>query len=112
MNTGMGFLCVYSITSYASFTEVKKYRDLICKVKDTDNVPIVIAGNKSDLVSRNFVLRFILFNYIVNYLILRFLLFGVFFYDSSGCVTFIQFINCGFCAFYGSKSDVSGYQCW
>eukprot|EP01113_Clastostelium_recurvatum_P010199 TRINITY_DN1501_c0_g1_i4.p1 TRINITY_DN1501_c0_g1~~TRINITY_DN1501_c0_g1_i4.p1 ORF type:complete len:140 (-),score=11.53 TRINITY_DN1501_c0_g1_i4:57-476(-) len=43
MNTGMGFLCVYSITSYASFAEVTKYRDLIVKVKDTESVPIVIA---------------------------------------------------------------------
>eukprot|EP00002_Diphylleia_rotans_P022614 TRINITY_DN442_c0_g3_i1.p1 TRINITY_DN442_c0_g3~~TRINITY_DN442_c0_g3_i1.p1 ORF type:complete len:188 (+),score=45.87 TRINITY_DN442_c0_g3_i1:82-645(+) len=49
MRTGEGFLCVYSITSRSSFDEVSSFRDQILRVKDADQVPLVIVGNKSDL---------------------------------------------------------------
>ncbi len=41
-----GFLIVYSCTSSSSFREVSQFRDHILRVKDADNVPIVIVGNK------------------------------------------------------------------
>ncbi len=46
MRTGDGFLCVYSITYAASFQEVQALHDHILRVKDTDAVPFVLAGNK------------------------------------------------------------------
>ena len=49
MRTGQGFIIVYSITSKASFEEVKKFRDQVVRVKDSDKVPIVVVGNKLDL---------------------------------------------------------------
>jgi len=49
MRTGQGFLCVYAITSRTSFDEIASFREQILRVKDADKVPMVIAGNKSDL---------------------------------------------------------------
>lgn len=49
MRTGEGFLMVYSITSRTSFDELLTYYQQIQRVKDSDYVPIVIVGNKSDL---------------------------------------------------------------
>lgn len=49
MRGGQGFLCVYSITSRSSFDEIDLFRSQIQRVKDEDDVPIVLAGNKSDL---------------------------------------------------------------
>jgi len=50
MRTGQGFLIVYSVTSPSSFHEVSQFRDQILRVKDADTVPIVIVGNKCDLI--------------------------------------------------------------
>ncbi len=47
MRTAQGFLIVYSVTSPSSFHEVSQFRDQILRVKDADNVPIVIVGNKA-----------------------------------------------------------------
>ncbi|XP_049850888.1 ras-like protein rasG [Schistocerca gregaria] len=49
MRTGQGFILTYAITSRASFDEISVFREQICRVKDVDNVPIVIVGNKCDL---------------------------------------------------------------
>ena len=49
MRTGQGFLCVYSITSRASFDEIRSFREQILRVKDADKSPMVLVGNKSDL---------------------------------------------------------------
>merc|ERR1711998_153053 len=49
MRTGQGFLWVYSITSTSSFEEVATFREQILRVKDKDNVPMVVVGNKLDL---------------------------------------------------------------
>ncbi len=48
--TGQGFLCVYSITSKKSFNELPALRDKILRIKDAKAVPIVLVGNKCDLV--------------------------------------------------------------
>ncbi|RPA81913.1 ras-domain-containing protein [Ascobolus immersus RN42] len=49
MRTGHGFLLVYSITSLSTFQELTELRSQILRIKETQNVPIVIVGNKSDL---------------------------------------------------------------
>lgn len=49
MKTGQGFLLVFSITSQSSLNELAELREQIIRIKDDENVPIVIVGNKSDL---------------------------------------------------------------
>ncbi|KAI8923399.1 small GTPase superfamily, partial [Entophlyctis helioformis] len=50
MRTGEGFLCVYSVTSRASFEEVEPFYRQILRVKDADYYPVIIVANKADLV--------------------------------------------------------------
>jgi Ras-related protein Rap-1B len=40
---------VYSITSLTSFQELTAIRDAILRIKEVDDVPMVIVGNKLDL---------------------------------------------------------------
>lgn len=49
MKSGHGFLLVFSICSKASFEELESIRDDIIRIKDDEDIPIVIVGNKSDL---------------------------------------------------------------
>eukprot|EP00128_Syssomonas_multiformis_P001709 Colp12_sorted_trinity150504_noHs@22062 len=49
MRTGEGFLCVYSITSRQSFDEIQTFHQQILRVKDKDEFPVILVGNKSDL---------------------------------------------------------------
>ncbi|KAL2023508.1 hypothetical protein VTK56DRAFT_2116 [Thermocarpiscus australiensis] len=49
MKTGNGFLLVFSISSKSSFEELCTLRDDIIRIKDDENIPIVVVGNKSDL---------------------------------------------------------------
>lgn len=49
MKSGHGFLLVFSITSVATFNDLKELREQILRVKDTEKVPLVLAGNKCDL---------------------------------------------------------------
>jgi GTPase SAR1 family protein len=49
MKTGQGFLLVFSISSKTSFEELETLRDDIIRIKDDDDIPIVIIGNKADL---------------------------------------------------------------
>ncbi|ONH69109.1 Ras-like protein 1 [Cyberlindnera fabianii] len=49
MRTGEGFLLVYSVTERESFNELSTFYQQILRVKDTDSVPILLVGNKSDL---------------------------------------------------------------
>ncbi|KAK3943191.1 ras family-domain-containing protein [Diplogelasinospora grovesii] len=57
MKTGQGFLLVFSITSEASLEELKTLREEIIRIKDDENVPIVIVGNKADLIEQRMVDR-------------------------------------------------------
>lgn len=50
MREGNGFLLVYSITSRSSFDDIATFKDKILRAKDVDSVPIVLVGNKCDLV--------------------------------------------------------------
>ncbi|PSN72165.1 ras-domain-containing protein [Corynespora cassiicola Philippines] len=49
MKTGQGFLLVFSITSMSSLYELTELREQIRRIKEDDNVPMVLVGNKSDL---------------------------------------------------------------
>ena len=50
MRTGEGFLLVYSITSRSSFDEISTLYQHILRVKEVDSFPVIIVGNKCDLV--------------------------------------------------------------
>jgi len=49
MKNGQGFVLVYSITSQASFNDLNDLREQILRVKDTEDVPMILVGNKCDL---------------------------------------------------------------
>ena len=43
-----GFVLVYSIDNIASFQEATRIREIITKVKDCKDVPVLLVGNKID----------------------------------------------------------------
>eukprot|EP01129_Flabellula_baltica_P010892 TRINITY_DN4668_c0_g2_i2.p1 TRINITY_DN4668_c0_g2~~TRINITY_DN4668_c0_g2_i2.p1 ORF type:complete len:188 (-),score=40.84 TRINITY_DN4668_c0_g2_i2:63-626(-) len=47
--TGDGFLLVFSITEEKTFLELDALRNQILQIKDVDNFPMVVLGNKCDL---------------------------------------------------------------
>ncbi|KAF7989819.1 hypothetical protein HCN44_008493 [Aphidius gifuensis] len=49
MRTGEGFLLVFALNLEESFYEIETFINQIRRVKDRDNVPMVLVGNKSDL---------------------------------------------------------------
>ncbi|GJC82845.1 ras-related protein RSR1 [Colletotrichum liriopes] len=57
VDSGQGFILVFSITSSSSMTEIEMLREEITRIKDDDNVPIVIVGNKADLEEQRSVPR-------------------------------------------------------
>ncbi|KAL2757767.1 hypothetical protein ACRALDRAFT_2040130 [Sodiomyces alcalophilus JCM 7366] len=57
MKSGQGFILVFSITSSSSMNEIERLREEITRIKDDENVPIVIVGNKSDLEDQRSVPR-------------------------------------------------------
>ncbi|KAK5583392.1 hypothetical protein RB653_004985 [Dictyostelium firmibasis] len=49
MKNGQGFVLVYSIISNSTFNELPDLREQILRVKDCEDVPMVLVGNKCDL---------------------------------------------------------------
>jgi len=49
MRTGEGFIICYSVTDRRSFEEATAYKRLVDRVRNSDDVPIVLVGNKCDL---------------------------------------------------------------
>jgi len=49
MKNGQGFVLVYSITAQSTFNDLLDLREQILRVKDTDDVPMILVGNKCDL---------------------------------------------------------------
>lgn len=49
MKNGQGFVLVYSIIAQSTFNDLPDLREQILRVKDTETVPLVLVGNKSDL---------------------------------------------------------------
>ncbi|KAF9434700.1 Ras GTPase ras2 [Entomortierella beljakovae] len=54
---GEGFLLVYSIAARSTFERIKRFRDQITRVKDTENVPLMLVGNKCDKLTEREVSR-------------------------------------------------------
>ena len=46
MKNGQGFVLVYSITAQSTFNDLQDLREQILRVKDTDDVPMVLVGKK------------------------------------------------------------------
>lgn len=49
MKQGQGFLLVFSICNKNSFHELSELREQIIRIKDDDDVPLVVVGNKCDM---------------------------------------------------------------
>jgi GTPase KRas protein len=49
IRSGDGFLCLYSITSEDTFNQIEGIHESIFRVKEGDNVPFILVGNKIDL---------------------------------------------------------------
>lgn len=47
--SGEGFLLVFSITEHESFDVLDEFREQILRVKNAEDVPLILIGNKSDL---------------------------------------------------------------
>jgi GTPase KRas len=52
MRMGEGFAVVYSLTSRSSFEQVKTFVTQLRRVKDSDDIPMIIVANKCDLESQ------------------------------------------------------------
>ncbi|CAI8042046.1 Ras-like protein (Fragment) [Geodia barretti] len=53
MRTGEGFLIVFAIDNMKSFEDIDSYRGQIRRVKDADDIPMLLVGNKIDLPRRD-----------------------------------------------------------
>ncbi|CAI2354120.1 Protein CBR-RAP-2 [Caenorhabditis briggsae] len=49
IKNGQGFVVVYSITSQQTFHDIRNMKEQIVRVKGSENVPILLVGNKCDL---------------------------------------------------------------
>ncbi|SCV04133.1 LAMI_0H13674g1_1 [Lachancea mirantina] len=50
IKSGMGFLLVYSVTDRQSLEELIELREQVLRIKDSSKVPMVLVGNKADLL--------------------------------------------------------------
>ncbi|XP_062842622.1 GTP-binding protein REM 1 [Trichomycterus rosablanca] len=50
MQVGTAYIIVYSITDRSSFESASELRIQLRRIRQADNVPIILVGNKSDLV--------------------------------------------------------------
>ncbi|KAI8384013.1 ras related protein 1b [Blakeslea trispora] len=57
MKNGQGFILVFSIISQVTLTDLNEIREQIIRVKGSDNVPMVLVGNKCDLENERAVSR-------------------------------------------------------
>ena len=58
MRSGEGFLLVFSLTERQSFEEVYKFHKQVLRVKDRDEFPMLIVGNKADMDRQRQVKKF------------------------------------------------------
>ncbi|KAJ8364306.1 hypothetical protein SKAU_G00131370 [Synaphobranchus kaupii] len=52
MRSGEGFLLVFALNDSGSYNEIHKFHTQILRVKDRDDFPMVLVGNKADLPRR------------------------------------------------------------
>jgi small GTP-binding protein len=55
LEKSQGFVLVYSITDRPSFNDLPDIRDVILRCKDSDVVPMILVGNKSDLAEERMI---------------------------------------------------------
>lgn len=55
MRSGEGFLLVFAVTDHPSFEEISKFHRQILRVKDRDEFPMMMVGNKADLENQRMV---------------------------------------------------------
>lgn len=48
--SGEGFLCVFSLVDRESFAGISEIRESVLRVKVDNQIPLILVGNKSDLV--------------------------------------------------------------
>ncbi|KAI9026564.1 small GTPase superfamily [Phycomyces nitens] len=49
---GEGFLLVYAITDNSTFQRIERFKEEIFRVKEKENMPLMLVGNKSDREDR------------------------------------------------------------
>lgn len=52
MRGGEGFILVYTVTEKRSFEELRRFKEMIDRVRNYEPVPVVVVGNKRDLEGR------------------------------------------------------------
>eukprot|EP01155_Anaeramoeba_flamelloides_P028783 Anaeramoba_flamelloidesa840839_7.p1 GENE.a840839_7~~a840839_7.p1 ORF type:complete len:122 (-),score=21.17 a840839_7:37-402(-) len=57
MESGEGFILVYSIIARDTFVEIPELKDMILRVKDESYFPMVVLGNKCDLESQRVIAK-------------------------------------------------------
>lgn len=57
MRSGEGFLLVFALNDRGSYHEVQKFHTQILRVKDRDDFPMVLVGNKVDLEQQRVIPR-------------------------------------------------------
>ncbi|KTG31779.1 hypothetical protein cypCar_00017361 [Cyprinus carpio] len=57
MRSGEGFLLVFALNDSGSYDEIQKFHTQILRVKDRDDFPMVLVGNKSDLDQQRVISR-------------------------------------------------------
>ena len=55
MRSGEGFLLVFSLADRRSFEDAARFHKEILRVKDRDEFPVMLVGNKADLDSQHMV---------------------------------------------------------
>lgn len=87
MRCGEGFMICYSVTDRHSFQEVLEYRKLISRVRASEDIPLVLVGNKFDLQhqrevsyirTQNFQSRWICNGRLINFKILALIFDSIF----------------------------------
>jgi Ras-related protein R-Ras2 len=61
MRSGEGFLLVFSVSDRNSFDEIYKFHKQILRVKDRDEFPMLLVGNKADLDRQRVVSYYFIF---------------------------------------------------
>lgn len=67
MRCGEGFVICYSISDRHSFEEATEYKKLVNRVRHTDEIPIILVGNKYDLESQRMVIDFLPFFKLIKF---------------------------------------------
>ncbi len=65
LRSGEGFLLVFSLTDRGSFDEVTKFHRQILRVKDREEFPVLLVGNKADLNQQRAVRKIMCLYYLI-----------------------------------------------